>query len=362
LTKRSEQGDATGQEIQRFAEITTAVLRRLGGEYAAFANELEAQPSIRMFDFKVATIAIAPEPEPSPIEELQPFAFEIATVEVQQTGRWGKSPNLVIYRSPGQAQQFVEDLGNGIFLEMVAIPGGSFVMGSPNGEPNRSPDEGPQHRVIIQPFCLGKYAVTQSQWGAIAALPQINRALDLAPSRFQGENRPVERVSWLAAVECCDRLARQTGRDYRLPSEAEWEYACRAGTTTPSHFGETMTTELANYNGNYTYGAGPQGVYRGETAPVGSFGVANTFGLFDLHGNVWEWCLDHWHNNYQGAPTDGSAWVDETAKADASRVLRGGSWDVIPEVCRSDSRFRIDAVLRVYPFGFRVVCSCPWTM
>ena len=171
--------------------------------------------------------------------------------------------------------------------------------------------------MTIQPFCLGKYAVTQAQWRAIAALPQINRELNPDPSGFKGDNRPVEWVSWLEAVECCDRLSRQTGRSYRLPSEAEWEYACRAGTTTPFHFGETMTTELANYCGEDrdiggrlykgAYGVGPQGAYRQETTAVGSFAVANAFGLFDMHGNVWEWCLDHWHENYQGAPTDGSA-------------------------------------------------------
>ncbi|MFM9160298.1 MAG: formylglycine-generating enzyme family protein, partial [Dolichospermum sp.] len=129
---------------------------------------------------------------------------------------------------------------------------------------------------------------------AVAALPQVNQELKPNPSRFKGDgstlltnHRPVERVSWHDAVEFCARLSNYTKRPYRLPSEAEWEYACRAGTTTPFHFGETMTTDLANYNGNYTYGDGSKGVYREETTEVGSFKIANEFGLYDMHGNVW---------------------------------------------------------------------------
>ncbi|MFN7657571.1 MAG: formylglycine-generating enzyme family protein, partial [Dolichospermum sp.] len=156
--------------------------------------------------------------------------------------------------------------------------------------------------------------------------------------------------------EFCLRLSQYTGRTYSLPSEAQWEYACRAGTTTPFHFGETITTDLANYNGKYSYGQGPKGVYREETTAVGSFGVANNFGLYDMHGNVWEWCQDHWHSNYEGAPTDGSAWLSN--KEDSNeRLLRGGSWLDLPGYCRS--AYRLNDLLDDYfnSIGFRVVCS-----
>jgi formylglycine-generating enzyme required for sulfatase activity len=166
-------------------------------------------------------------------------------------------------------------------------------------------------------------------------------------------------VSWDDAIEFCARLSKATGREYRLPSEAEWEYACRAGTTTPFHFGETITTDLANYNGNYTYGSGSKGQYRKQTTDVGSF-PANAFGLHDMHGNVWEWCQDNWHENYNGAPTDGSAWVDENANQNIM-ILRGGSWFNYPWFCRSAFRLDYGADGRNSIFGFRVVCAAART-
>jgi formylglycine-generating enzyme required for sulfatase activity len=267
-----------------------------------------------------------------------------------------------IHRSFRQAQYFIEDLGNEIWLEMVQIPGDTFVMGSPPEELEHQDDESPQHTVTVQPFFMGKYSVTQAQWKAVAALPQINRELDADPSKFKGANRPVERVSWYDAVEFCDRLSQYTGRPYSLPSEAEWEYACRAGTTTPFHFGETITSELANYRATETYGAGVKGTYREETTPVGSFNAANAFGLYDMHGNVWEWCLDDWHNNYEGAPTDGSPWLDNKndnlSQKQGRAVLRGGSWFINPKNCRSASRsYYFNRDNRNNLFGFRIVCG-----
>lgn len=222
-------------------------------------------------------------------------------------------------------------------------------MGSPKGRGENR--ERPQHPVTVPSFLMGKYPVTQAQWRAIAALRQVGIPLNPAPSGFKGNNRPVEQISWHEAVEFCQRLSRVTGHPYRLPSEAEWEYACRAGTTTPFHFGETITAELANYNGNYTFAEAPKGSYREQTTPAGEF-PSNTFGLYDMHGNVREWCADHWHENYQGAPRDEKPWI--TGRNAERRVIRGGSWGSFPANCRSAVRDCISPAVRDYAIGFRV--------
>jgi formylglycine-generating enzyme required for sulfatase activity len=206
---------------------------------------------------------------------------------------------------------------------------------------------------------IGQYAVTQAQWRAVAGLPKRQIDLNSDPSRFKGDNLPVEQVSWLEAVEFCDRLSQFTGRTYRLPSEAEWEYACRAATTTPFYFGETITTDLVNYNGNYTYNRGPKGIYREKTTAVGSF-PPNAFGLYDMHGNVYEWCADPWPGNYNSAPTDGSVW--ESGRYTQCRVVRGGSWITGPSGCRSADRYVSEPDSRGTIYGFRVVSFPPaWT-
>ncbi|KYC37473.1 hypothetical protein WA1_42920 [Scytonema hofmannii PCC 7110] len=260
----------------------------------------------------------------------------------------------IVQQESCKADYFKEDLGNSVTLEMVYIPEGTFLMGSPETEEGHMERESPQHEVTLQPFFMGKYPITQAQWRAIAALPQVNRELDPDPSEFKGSDRPVESVSWYEAVEFCDRLSIYSKRNYRLPSEAEWEYACRAGTTTPFHFGETITPELANYDGNFTYGSGSKGEDRERTTPVGSFKVANAFGLFDMHGNVWEWCADNWHEKYENTPLDNanSSNIDND-----NRLLRGGSWVNNPRNCRS--AYRNDALpdYRIDFTGFRVVLS-----
>ncbi|WP_339377660.1 formylglycine-generating enzyme family protein [Merismopedia glauca] len=186
------------------------------------------------------------------------------------------------------------------------------------------------------------------------------------------------RVSWYDAVEFCSRLCKLTNQEYRLPSEAEWEYACRAGTTTPFHFGETITTDLANYDGNYTYGDAPKGKYRKTTTDVGSF-PPNLFGLYDMHGLVWEWCADTWHENYKGATTDGSAWVvgdnnnclpqinvvGGVVGNDNRSPVRGGSWDYHPRCCCSAYRSDDIAPPRGdfgFDIGFRVVYALRRTL
>ena len=269
--------------------------------------------------------------------------LKLEQIEVVTVNKFGE----IIQRQQRIARYFIEDLGNGINLEMAAIPGGTFMMGSPKNEEGRIIHESPQHQVTVPSFFMGKYPVTQAQYQAI---------MGTNPSRFKSSNRPVERVIWNDAIAFCEKLSQRTGKNYRLPSEAEWEYACRAGTTTPFHFGETITTDLAKYDGNYTYGGGIKGVYRKETTEVGSFGVANNFGLYDMHGNVWEWCQDSWHSNYEGAPTDGNAWLDNE-KDNNGRLLRGGSWYYSPEVCRSACRnyYFLDSGSDF--IGFRVVCS-----
>ena len=265
---------------------------------------------------------------------------QIEVVTVNKSGR-------IIQRQQRIARYFIEDLDNSVKLEMAAIPGGTFMMGSPENEERRYDYESPQHQVTVPSFFMGKYPVTQAQYQAI---------MGTNPSRFKSSNRPVERVIWNDAIAFCEKLSQRTGKNYRLPSEAEWEYACRAGTTTPFHFGETITTDLANYNGNYTYGGRIKGIYRKETTEVGSFGVANNFGLYDMHGNVWEWCQDRWHSSYKGAPTDGSVWLD-TEKNTIRGLLRGGSWFYNPDYCRSAYRLILNLVDGSYTLGFRVVCS-----
>ena len=217
-----------------------------------------------------------------------------------------------------------------------------------------------QHPVTVSSFLLGQYPITQAQWRAVAALPQQERELKPDPSEFKGNNRPVEQVSWDDAVEFCARLAARTKRGYRLPSEAEWEYACRAGTETPFFFGETLVPELANYFCSETYGPrGVKGEPVGETTPVNHYKVANTWGLVDMHGNVWEWCQDDWLGNYEGAPNDGSAWLKEGSH---NKVTRGGSWYNNPWYCRSAYRDYYSRDYRIDTVGFRVACPAPRTL
>jgi formylglycine-generating enzyme required for sulfatase activity len=250
-----------------------------------------------------------------------------------------------IVRQPKKVKGFTEII-NGVPLDMILIPPGSFMMGASEQEELSNSTERPVHLVKVSQFFMGRYPITQAQWRAVASLPQEGRELKDDPSRFQGDKKPVESVSWYDAIEFCARLSRYTNKNYRLPSEAEWEYACRAGTKTPFHFGETISTKLANYNGTDEkygiYGKGEKGEYRQTTTDVDYFDAANEFGLSDLHGNVWEWCADPWHDNYDGALGHGKVWdeqadndnryqnilenLDTLFKDSRLRVRRGGSW------------------------------------
>jgi formylglycine-generating enzyme required for sulfatase activity len=305
---------------------------------------------------------------------LRTLSFDTATVD--QKG----------VRNPPErysAWVFTEAVGPGGGLDMVSIPGGSFTMGSPADEPERQPNEGPQHHVTLAPFFIGAWLVTQAQWFAVVMEHpgKIHRDLDPKPSFFRGIDLPVDSITWNQADEFCLRLAAITGRAYRLPSEAEWEYSCRAGTTTPFNFGPTITPELANYCGTggavcgdsdgksvasdvyndvkYTsaaYGQGPVGIFRATTTRPGSF-PPNRFGLYDMHGNVWEYCLDKWTASYADALLDGSAYL--SGPRDSQRILRGGSWSHNPAICRSAFRDSLapDDSGWQGRIGLRVVCT-----
>jgi formylglycine-generating enzyme required for sulfatase activity len=382
--------------VVNFATATAELIERLPGEeYQRFARQLRGrspQPVRRVWpetmcfvshDFTTELLVEVP--------ELQPVRFETARLQNmplqrfptstcllrQEGGRWSTE------RRPLQVEGYREDLGGRLALTLIEIPAGSFLMGSPPEEPGRSDDEGPQHEVKLASFFMSHTPITQAQWREVAgwqSLPAERWGQDLNPdpSHFynregqaEGEvrlfeaeantdNRPVENVSWLDAMEFCNRLSQRTGRTYTLPSEAQWEYACRAGTTTPFHFGDMISPELANYHGNYAYADGPKGIYREQTTPVRMF-PANAWGLHDMHGNVWEWCLDEWRDSYEGAPTDGRAWGDaaegeKSKELVKTKLLRGGSWNDGPWDCRSAYRYHSRPDDADFFVGFRVVC------
>lgn len=230
-------------------------------------------------------------------------------------------------------------------IEMVLIPAGTFMMGSPDSETRRISQEAPSHQVTVRIFYMGKYEVTQAQYQAV---------MGTNPSSFKGDNHPVDNVSWEDAVEFCRRLSQMTGTKYRLPSEAEWEYSCRAGTTTPFAFGSSLSSEQANFDGNLPYGETAPSMYRRESIPVGSL-KPNAFGLYDMHGNVSEWCQDLYHDNYHGAPVDGSAW--EKGGNPQIRVKRGGAWQSAANGCRSAYRIGDPYNYKADTNGFRVVSA-----
>jgi formylglycine-generating enzyme required for sulfatase activity len=313
----------------------------------------------------LGVIAVKKQPKPA-----RAISNSTTTLLVRQGDRWEKKAQPILVRN------YNEELPQGVDLTMVEISAGSFLMGSPLSEKGRndyswlsddrkrdlgviSSDVEAKRRVSVPAFRMGRFPITQSQWKVVAGLEKVERELNSDPSNFKGPDRPVESVSWHDAIEFCRRLSKHTRRNYTLPSEAQWEYACRAGSTTPFHFGETLTTELANYDGNYTYGQGSKGTYRKQTTDVGSF-PANAWGLQDMHGNVWEWCLDRWHPSLAKGPTNGSAWQEpapELAKEDQDRrLLRGGSWSADPAHCRSAFRLINLPVSRYDRLGFRVCC------
>ena len=237
---------------------------------------------------------------------------------------------------------------NGMRLEMVKIEAGTFMMGSPTGETGRENDEKPHHVTLTKDYWLGKYEVTQEQWQAVM--------VGNNPSRFKGGNRPVEQITWNEAKEFCDKLneryAGKLPRGYKfdLPTEAQWEYACRAGTTTAYFYGDSSDVNKVNYNGNYPCGLGAvKGVYREQTVDVGSLGYKNAWGLYDMHGNVCEWCRDGMRTYSDDAVTDPVGPLNGSY-----RVIRGGSWRYNARFCRSAYRNASSPGARGYNLGFRL--------
>jgi formylglycine-generating enzyme required for sulfatase activity len=296
----------------------------------------------------------------------------MASPRVPQRQQPSEAWRIMRWRSRHWAHR--EPLAEGVALTMLRIPAGSFEMGAPETEAGSSESERPVHRVTLGQFLLGQTPITQAQWREVAAWERLEHddgelwpeSLDPEPvaklkesERFQGEQRPVVNVSWHDAMAFCQRLWLRTGKKYTLPSEAQWEYACRAGTTTPFHWGATISTKLANYAGTKVYGDGENGEFRQQATDVTTF-PTNPWGLHDMHGNVWEWCADHWHDNYEGAPEDGRAWMEEGAKEKKNetryRLLRGGSWFIHPADCRSACRFDALPDGRSNLIGFRVCC------
>ena len=317
--------------------------------------------------------------------QLPEFEFEV--VQFDSNGH-------SVIQETKKNRYFREELGNGVFLDMVYIPGGRFKMGThwsedamiswlenlknPDFAMHLPPQDFPSHLVKVPSFLMGRFPVTQMQWTEVSKLPEIRRKISSFPSLISGRNFPVEGISWDDAMEFCDRLSKITNRQYRLPSESEWEYACRAGTNTKFHFGDTVTRSLANcttefecFNPvltqnkfNFTVSVDGRDIpqpEQWEESPieVGSLKVANNLGLCDMHGGVLEWCSDHFHHHYHGHPTDGSAWIDEGDQN--ARIVRGGSRAEKYTYCSSSTRgvrYLSDPLDDNFvTVGLRVVCS-----
>ena len=254
-------------------------------------------------------------------------SFDVVTVDARGN---------IINRESKQTPVFREALSSTVNLDLVPVPNGNFWMGSPEDEEGRGDYESLPQKVTIESFWMSKYPITNDQWQTVTS------SSDIGYERTAEGNLPVVNVTWYQAVEFCKLLTQLSGQVYRLPTEAEWEYACRAGTTTPFHFGETITTELVNYDGEQeVYGLALSGVRRGLPTEVGNFQVANAFGLYDMHGNVWEWCSDQYRSK---------SMID-------FRTVRGGGWSSEASECRSASRAGDYAPEGSRLVGFRVVCE-----
>ena len=332
----AERWKAEAQKSRADAERTRAEMERLARE----KQEWQQQATLK---------TPLPTAQSEACDAKGPDLIQIPTIAgwvVREGDQWQKK------QKPITVSGYQEQLAEKIAITMIQLPAGEFQMGSPEKEVGRQSFEGPQHEVRLGAFFMAQTPITQAQWRAVAGWQKVVRDLDSDPSEYKGANHPVEQVSWFDAVEFCGRLSVRTGRDYTLPSEAQWEYACRAGSTTPFAFGETLTAYLANCDGRVPYASVPVSVYGCQPTEVGSFS-ANAWGLHDMHGNVSEWCLDGWHDSYRGGPADGRAWM---IVGGPHRLLRGGSWYNLPGDCRSAFRSDDRPGLRIDFIGLRVCC------
>jgi formylglycine-generating enzyme required for sulfatase activity len=359
VLQQAEERASAEQEAKREAEETASLeslkpdneARAEAERWKADAERLarEEEESQRQATFTMTR----PSPQPEIPDPKRPPLIQISATRgwlVRKGNEWRKQEEAITVKG------YREVLADDVAITMIQIPEGHFLRGLPPEGNDCSDGQGPQHRVTLRGFFMGQTPVTHAQWKAVADWPLQETDMDPYPSHFEGANKPVENVSWKKAIEFCRRLSKSSGRHYTLPSEAQWEYACRAGTTTPFAFGERLTPELANYDDNNSDDSGMKRIYRKETKNVASF-PANDWGLYDMHGNVEEWCLDLWDKSYQGAPTDGSARTYGWSLL-RTRVLRGGSWRSRSFSCRSDYRASntftpVDGCDYV---GFRVCC------
>jgi formylglycine-generating enzyme required for sulfatase activity len=345
------------EEIRSTSRINGEFLNYLVFQPWPWKSSTSAPPAVR--ETKTTETKERTEPGLSGLP-LRKVEFDIVTLD---------SSGRLKTNGSGQAQYYTEPLGDNVTLEMIKVPAGSFMMGTSDPDAKRITaeykryrgsdfkdlwQEIPQHQVTVPAFYMGKFEVTQGQWRALARLPRINIDLPSDPSRFKGDGLPVETISWDEAVEFCERLSRVTGRQYRLPSEAEWEYACRAGTSSQYYFGNAVTPDLANYDATYPYLTQSAGVNRETTTMVGSVGVPNAFGLYDMLGNVEEMCMDSWHDTYKGAPSDGRIW---SAGGDNNiHVARGGTFELGACFIRTARRSKCYGTTHgFYSRGLRVV-------
>lgn len=322
------------------------------GEYGPrpISAVVEYIQSLPLYDAEGDTIAIAGasgDPGRPVLEgELSDAAFR--SVVLDADGR-------VTERPSGKARVFRESLPGGPSFEMVVVPAGSFRMGLADDDVTFDEFCRPGHEVTIPAFYLARTEVTRDLWRAVAALPRVSRDLPVEPPGPADGSLPVTSVSWADANEFCLRLEEATGRAYRLPTESEWEYACLGGGAGPYATGASIDATFSNVLVEPDEPDSAKGPLRGKPTPVGSLGMANRFGLFDMDGNVTEWCADTFHANYVGAPADGSAWT--TGSSDTKRVLRGGAFDVHWTDASARKRFGFDPMVRYAICGMRIALS-----